>query len=349
MAKLALQFETVGGEKQVVRVQDVKWAYQSGSDYFIEWLDPRINQWRQAEITSGSYAAIDQLQTVSAQNFGDTPVVGSIKVNPHAITLANNVGGLDVQILSAGQLAFTGGGGANWTIANNADAGTWATSGGVMTITGDSAPVAAENATITSAVAVVNGQKYTFGVRVNAAAVGSRVIGTDFDLSILVGATTYDLVAADLVAGNTILVEHTATATGNINVVLRYTAVEENDQTAVVVGFTEPSFRRQTGSNQLVGILDGTLVRYEVGNTPMSLLLTTGVSALVSGSNTALVSYVPTTVNETAWTGGDLAASAFMKFNVVSEVESGVSVISLDAQQSSLRIGTTTAIGSLDS
>jgi hypothetical protein len=348
MAKLAMQFEAVGGEKHVVRVQDVKWAYQSGSDYFIEWLDPRINQWRQAEITSGSYAAIDQLVTVSAQNFGDTPVVGSVKINPHAITLANNVGGLDVEILTADKLAFvidTG----DWVATNDANAATFSSAAGVANVVGVASPTAGDASTLVTPVAVVDTKVYTLSVEVGEVALGGKEAGTDFELTIAVGATSVELTDADLVEGNVIEIEYTAVSTGNVNVTFRFEAVEEASQTALSIDFTNPTFRRQTGSNQLVGIVDGTMVRYEIGNTPMSLLLTTGVAALVSASDSALVSYVPTTVNGTPWTGGDLAASAFIKFNQVDEIGGGVSVIDLNAQQSLLLIGTTTAIGSLDS
>lgn len=349
MAKLAMYFEAVNGDKHVVRVENVKWAYQLGDDYFVEWFDERMNTWRQANIDANMYDNIDQLLTVTTQNFGDAPIVGSMKINPHAITLANNVGGLDQQILSAGQLAFTGGGGANWAISNSADAGTWATTGGVVTITGANPTVVSAASTVTSAVAVVDGETYTFGVTLNSVALGSMVAGTNFRLRLSVGATNYDLTTADLVAGNTILVNHTASSTGNINIVLTFSALTASNQSAVVIGLTAPTFRRRTGSTQLVGVLDGTLVRYEVAQQPLALLLTNGVAALVSASNTALVSFTPTGVNGGAWNGGSPAAVAFQKINIIDEISSGVAIIDLKAKSSSLLIQTSTALTSLDS
>lgn len=348
MAKLAMYFEAVNGDKHVVRVENVKWAYQLGSDYFIEWFDDRMNTWRQAEIDVTMYGNIDQLMTVTTKNFGDAPIVGSMKINPHAITLANNVGGLDQQILTADQLAFVIGAG-DWVATNDAQAGTWSSAAGIANLAGVGATTAADTSTLVTPVAVVDTEEYVFQVEVGTVALGALDAGTNFDLTISVGATDLVLTNADLVEGNVIEINYTAVSTGNVNITFTIEPLLNEDQSALDIDFISPTFRRKTGSTQLVGVLDGTLVRYEVAQQPLSLLLTNGVAALVSASNTALVSFTPTGVNGGAWNGGSPAAVAFQKINVIDELSAGVAIIDLKAKSSSLLIQTSTALTSLDS
>lgn len=348
MAKLAMYFETAAGEKKVVKVENVKWAYPSGSDYFIEWFDERMKSWKQAEISESTYNAIDQLVTVTAQNYADAPITGSMKINPHAVTLANNVGGLDQEILSADQLAFVEDTG-DWVITNDANAGTFSTDAGVANVVGVASPTTADDSTLVTTVAVVEDEVYTFEVEVGSVDLDGAELGTDFDLSISVGATSVDLTDADVTEGNVITINHTASATGNINITFTFTGIIEADQSGVTIDFVSPTIRRQTGSTQLVGVLDGTLVRYEVAQQPLALLLTNGVSALVTASDSALVSFVPTGVNGGDWNGGTPAAVAFQKVNIINELESGVAIIDLNAKSSSLLVKTSTALTSLDS
>lgn len=345
MAKLALTFQEVGGIDWVIRVEDVKWAYQSGSKYFIEFWDNQSSAWLQREITSGSFAAIDQLVSVTTQKFDAEPIVGTVLINPHAVTLANNVGGLDAQILSAGQLAFTGTGGANWTIANSATAATITSGTGAAQIAGVDA-TAAQVSTITTAVSVVSGESYTFSVPITGVDLNSNVIGSDFNISIAAGATSRNLTAGELVAGNTVSVTHTAGSTGSINLVITFTALVTSNMTGLDVDFGAPSFRRRTGSTQFPNLL-GTLLRYEPKGVQLPLLVTQGVSQVASASINALAVLTAVKINGSTWNGGNPTAVAMQKYLSVREMENGNMSIALDSK-GILTVETSTAAASLD-
>ena len=347
MAKLSLTFQEVGGIDWVIRVEDVKWAYQDGSDYFIEFWDKQSQSWLTRAITSGSFAAIDQLLSVTTKKFDAEPIVGTVLINQHAITLANNVGGLDAQILSAGQLAFTGTGGANWTIANDANAATITSGTGVAQIAGVASPTPADQSTITTAVSVVNGESYTFSVPNTGVALGGFVVGTDFDITVAVGATSVTLTPADVVSGNTIRVTHTASSTGSINIVITFVAITASNQTAIDIDFGAPSFRRRTGSTQFP-TLDGTLLRYEPAGVQLPLLVSQGVNQLQAATNNALVAFTAVSINGSPWTGGNPVATSMQKYLNVKELTNGNEMISLDSV-GILSVETSTAPASLDS
>lgn len=349
---LTVYFETIGGAKRIVQADKVKWAYESGSEFIIEYYDEDLNGEVSESITETTYDALlssGYLQEVTViENLNaSSPVTGSLFISPFNVLLANNVGGLDAEALSSGQQEFVADGGANWTITNDANAATISVSSGVATIDGVVSTTASDASDIATNVAVVEDEVYQFSLTVGAVDLATLEAGTDFDLTVNIGAEAFALADADLVLGTVLTFEYTAVSTGNIEFNVTYSPLlSSEDQSALSIEFLEPSVRRMTGSIQDYGT-EGTLMQYGFTGVQYGFIVNESMATIATDSGGVLVTCDPTVVNGSTWTGGLPAVVNKSTYLKVVSTGSTTSIIESRLGQQFLQLTVDTAIASL--
>jgi hypothetical protein len=349
---LTVYFETTSGSKRVVQADKVKWAYDNGTNFVIEYFDVDLNGETSALITETTFDALlssGYLQEVTVlENLNaPSPATGSLFISPFNVLLANNVGGLDAELLSATQESFTAGGGANWTITNDAQAATISVGSGIATIAGVAVTTANDASDIATNVAVVDDEVYQFSLTVGEVDLDGFGAGTDFDVTVNIGADSYDLTDADLVEDTVLTFEYTALATGNIEFNITFTALDDAaDQSGVSIKFTAPSVKRETGSIQDYDT-DGTLVLYGFNGVQHGFIVEESMATLVTDSGGVLVNCKPTVVNGSNWTGGLPVTVNKTTYRRVVSTGASTSIIEVKKDQTFLQLTVNTAIASL--
>lgn len=299
MSNISIRLTPENGLDFSVTRKNLKWAYQSGSDYFADFYDEEIGVERSVQISQTTYedlVSTYNLPILTAATADlDCPVaVGDQFVISDANIVIGNYAQseLDVEIPAVSTWDSGTAGTGSFTLSNSSTTKVW--TGVASSVTGDSADITYSFTGTEEA--------GTATITLGTIALGGKTAGTDFDFEVLDqdNNVLFTFANGDLVTGNSVDVPFTAGVTG---LKIKATALTTGDNiSTTILRVASVSVSQESGT---LGIEAGynTQITYNFKGSEFNF----GVDELladVAGGSIWLNVGTPLAVNYSPWTLG---------------------------------------------
>ncbi len=319
MSQFTILIEPVKGLEFAIERNTLKWAYQSGSNYFLDYFDAESGTQKSVQITSGCYGDLKStynlLELTNQTDTLDAPVaVGQKFVISDANLVLAGYANESLLVPSPALSAWTTGstGTGSFTLSNSTTA---------KVFTGVSSSVATNNARINYAwdsTGLAGSAVVTFG----SVALDGKAAGTEFSLVLRdeSGNALKTFSTAEIATG----LSHTVSFSAGVEgLELRATALQTGDNlSGVVITVASIVINQDSGAIESMGNYN-TFIEYNFKDYSFSFGVADLIGSLDADSDRIRIGQ-PFSVNFSAWTRGvEAAISVDTRLSLVEGVPVG--------------------------